>query len=391
MLTQCPECMLQVSDKAMVCPHCGYPLMPEQVKRRYHRQSKKKRLPNGFGQISEIKGRGLRKPFRAIVTVGKTETGRPICKLLKPESYFETYNDAYAALVEYHRNPYDVDADITMAEVFERWSKEKFAQYEGRSSRYKILSAWKECMSIHGMRMRDVRIRHLKGCIEASTASAHIRVSMKTVFNEMFDYALEYEITDRNYAREFSIPKDVAIGSTTVASPHITFTRDEVDVLWANLDNPDYPFIDAAIIQCYSGWRPNEVCKLRVDQIDIANWAMRGGSKTDAGKDRLVPIHSRIRNLIVKRLEQADGEYLLGDYSYPRYRKFFQTMVKELGLNPKHKPHDCRVFFVTEAKACGMDEYAIKMIIGHKINDLTEEVYTKRPDSWLATEIEKLK
>ena len=26
MLIKCPECELQVSDKALSCPHCGYPL-----------------------------------------------------------------------------------------------------------------------------------------------------------------------------------------------------------------------------------------------------------------------------------------------------------------------------------------------------------------------------
>ena len=29
MLLKCPECELQVSDKAMVCPHCGYPMNPD--------------------------------------------------------------------------------------------------------------------------------------------------------------------------------------------------------------------------------------------------------------------------------------------------------------------------------------------------------------------------
>ncbi|WP_366525888.1 zinc-ribbon domain-containing protein, partial [uncultured Parasutterella sp.] len=26
MLIKCPECELQVSDKAATCPHCGYPM-----------------------------------------------------------------------------------------------------------------------------------------------------------------------------------------------------------------------------------------------------------------------------------------------------------------------------------------------------------------------------
>lgn len=124
MLIKCPECELQVSDKAVLCPHCGYPLKPEATRIRKPRSNKRKRLPNGFGQISEIKGRALRKPFRAMVTVGKTQEGRPICKLLKPESYFETYNDAYQALMEYNKNPFDFSKDITVSELYDRWSAE---------------------------------------------------------------------------------------------------------------------------------------------------------------------------------------------------------------------------------------------------------------------------
>lgn len=97
MLIKCPECELQVSDKATFCPHCGYPMQPDVRPRKPRsKNNKRRRLPNGFGQISEIKNRNLRNPFRAMVTVGKTPEGKPICKPLKPESYFPTYNDAYA-------------------------------------------------------------------------------------------------------------------------------------------------------------------------------------------------------------------------------------------------------------------------------------------------------
>lgn len=105
MLIKCRECELQVSDKALSCPHCGYPLKANAAPIKPRKSNKRRRLPNGFGQISEIKNRNLRNPFRAMVTVGKTPTGRPICKPLKPKSYFPTYNDAYTALVEYNKNP----------------------------------------------------------------------------------------------------------------------------------------------------------------------------------------------------------------------------------------------------------------------------------------------
>ena len=42
------------------------------------------------------------------------------------------------------------------------------------------------------------------------------------------------------------------------------------------------------------------------------------------------------------------------------------------------------------AKANSMDEYALKRIVGHKIDDITERVYTKRTIEWLISEIDKI-
>ena len=81
MLVKCPECELQVSDKAVSCPHCGYPMVKQEETPKRRSTKKRMRLPNGFGQIAEIKGRNLRNPFRASVTVGHDEFGHPICKL----------------------------------------------------------------------------------------------------------------------------------------------------------------------------------------------------------------------------------------------------------------------------------------------------------------------
>ena len=46
---------------------------------------------------------------------------------------------------------------------------------------------------------------------------------------------------------------------------------------------------------------------------------------------------------------------------------------------------------MTIAKKYGVDEYAIKYMVGHAIADITERVYTKRESDWLRTEIEKIK
>lgn len=410
MLTQCPECELPVSDKATACPHCGYPMKPSEKQKKPRKSNKRRRLPNGFGQISEIKNRNLRNPFRAMVTVGKTPDGKPICKPLKPESYFATYNDAYAALVEYNKNPYDLEPSITMQELYDKWLPEYEKTVKSTKS---ATSAWAYCSGVYKMRVMDIRARHVKGCMEEGVAvirgkeqhpTATMKNQIKSLFNLMLDYALEYELVDRNYSRTFNLTEETVKEIQSVKKEHIAFADEEMDLLWANITNKRG--IDILLIQCYSGWRPQELGLLELKDVDLENWTFQGGMKTDTSENRIVPIHSRIQDLVLQKYQEAEAlgsPYLLNwadtnnrnrknlKLTYARYQKAFERIRDELKLNPNHRPHDGRTHFVTMAKRYGVDEYAIKYMVGHKISDITEKVYTRREFAWLREEIEKIK
>ena len=43
------------------------------------------------------------------------------------------------------------------------------------------------------------------------------------------------------------------------------------------------------------------------------------------------------------------------------------------------------------AKKVGIDDNAIKAIVGHKSQDITESAYTERDIEWLRKDIEKIK
>lgn len=385
MLTQCPECELPVSDKATACPHCGYPMKPSEKQKKPRKSNKRRRLPNGFGQISEIKNRNLRNPFRAMVTVGKTPDGKPICKPLKPESYFATYNDAYAALVEYNKNPYDLEPSITMQELYDKWLPEYEKTVKSTKS---ATSAWAYCSGVYKMRVMDIRARHVKGCMEEGVAvirgkeqhpTATMKNQIKSLFNLMLDYALEYELVDRNYSRTFNLTEETVKEIQSVKKEHIAFADEEMDLLWANITNKRG--IDILLIQCYSGWRPQELGLLELKDVDLENWTFQGGMKTDASENRIVPIHSRIQDLVLQKYQEAEAlgsPYLLNwadtnnrnrknlKLTYARYQKAFERIRDELKLNPNHRPHDGRTHFVTMAKRYGVDEYAIKYMVDRK-------------------------
>lgn len=405
MLTTCPECQLQVSDKALTCPHCGFPLhaAPESLPTpKPRKRNKRRRLPNGFGQISEIKNRNLRRPFRAMVTVGKTDEGKPICKPLQPQAYFETYNDAYLALMNFNKNPFDLTDRTTMQDLYDKW----YVQQEGKVdkstlSRYRISWAYSE--PIHSKLVREVKISDLRNCIDYGTIIRDGKPvhpennsidNIKTLYNLLFDYAVANDLVERNIARQFTV------SSGYVRTPkHMPYTDEEMELLWANLDK--YPYIDMILIQCYSGWRPRELCDLLLKDVDLSAGTYTGGQKTDAGKNRTVPIHPRVYELVQARYQKSvelGSPYLFSHFvrkkvrqiRYQQFWNYHHDIVTNLHLNPEHKCHDGRKHFITMAKKYELDEYAIKRIVGHYITDLTERIYTERSIDWLKSEISKI-
>ena len=179
MLTTCPECNLQVSDKAPFCPHCGYPFQ-NQIKNPT-RGKNRLRLPNGFGQITKITSKPMRNPYRVMVTVGKSPTGRPICKLLKPKAYFPTYTAAYSALVKYNQNPYDLSEGTTMLELFEKWFEEHFPENAKPNTIAYTKTIWKNCYSLYDLPVRDIRIRDIRECMESANTTANVEKRMRSL------------------------------------------------------------------------------------------------------------------------------------------------------------------------------------------------------------------
>lgn len=372
---------------------------------------KRMRLPNGFGRITELKNQKLRNKWRVMVTIGHDANGRPIGKLLKPKAYFRTYNEAYTALVQYNADPYDLNFDKKVIDAFKEW-KELYYPTISDKTAYNYDFAWRYCSSTYNLQVRDIRVKDIRYCIEegkllsksneiieSSKPTPNVQKLIKMLWNVLMDYAVEKEYTDKNYARDVRISKTVQKTINLEKEGHIAFTEDELEKLWAAVDRP---FVSIIIVQCYMGWRPNEMLNIRFNDVDLEKMTFIGGSKTQAGMHRVVPMHACIQEIITaqyEKAEKANSEYLFfhttkgtpQKFAYQTYYTKFMNVITELDLNHKHSPHDPRKTFVTLAKKYKVDEYAIKRIVGHQITDITENVYTERDISWLSEEIEKIK
>lgn len=396
-LIHCPECNHDVSDKAISCPNCGYPMnTPTSTKPRI-RNGKPTKLPNGFGTIYKLPGKRS-KPFRAAKTDKWTldpSTGKSK-QIRITIGYYATREEAMIALANYNEHPYNIQTDsITFSEVYDKWSESYFPTLSNPSSVRTVTAAYAYCSSLYNMRMKDIRTSHLEGTVINADVGDATKGRIKSLFNMMYRYALAHEICDKNYASLMFVNGSPIKKDTK--KEKIPFSDEELQKLWDNKDL--IPFADMILIGIYSGWRPQELAILKIADIDTTAGTMKGGLKTDAGKNRIVPIHSLIAPLVEKRIREANtlqSEYLFNDVNgqqgtymtYDKYRHRFDKVMSR--LNMKHSPHETRHTFITKAKANNMDEYILKLIAGHTIVDITEKIYTHRTIEQLKNEIEKI-
>ena len=176
------------------------------------------KLPNGYGSVTKLSG-NRRKPYLARVTLGwitDEKTGKCVQNRV-PIGTFKTKKEALQALAEYGANPYDIqNNNLTLAELYQKWTESYFPTLESESSSRTITAAWRYCHAIHNMRVKDLRARHIKGIMEDGyiipsrgkeagqkvSASPGTKARIKSMFNLMLDYALEYELVDRNYVMQ---------------------------------------------------------------------------------------------------------------------------------------------------------------------------------------------
>ena len=361
-----------------------------------------------------------RKRYRARVTIGwetNEETGRTKQIVKTLGSNYKTKGEATSALAEYLKNPYDLNnKDITFEQLYKKWFDEYIDTDEHESIKYRVKAAYRYCSLIYKKRFREITIIDMKDCIYKGTAtcvrgkykgqqrlaSPQSKETIKYLFNHIYDYALEARIVERNYAREFTLDKKVFQEKEKNYKSEVPFSKEEIDKLWKSIEF--VPFADMIVYACYSGWRPTELIKLKIKDVDLKNGFVKGGMKTSAGKNRLVPIHPLVSSIVEKYYKEAKSvgsDYLFNDVnnkfgiglSYDQYLSRFNKVMNALHFRTEITPHYTRHTFITKAKSreVNMNEYVLKIIVGHDVGDLTEHVYTHRELNDLKEEMCKIK
>lgn len=339
--------------------------------------------PNGYGSVIKLSGK-RRRPFAARITISYDDNGKQTYKYL---GYYETRKEALQELSLYSANPYDIDLkSLTMQNIYDRYVKtQKGKVGEGRMEAYR--SAYTHLTPLLNMKMSDIKTAHLQNLIDSmmeKVSTGTIRQT-RSVISSLFKYAMKIDVIEKNYTDFVVMPRHKKVIERKI------FTEEEIALLWDNIKVLNYA--DTILILIYTGMRINELLKLEKKNVNLENNTITGGSKTDAGKNRIIPIHPKILPLIIKRMGNKT-DYLIpnkkesGAYIYNNFRQNeFVKIMEQLGM--KHTVHDTRHTFATLISNVSNNETAITGIIGHTSINMTKK-YTHTNIEEMRKEMEKI-
>ncbi len=334
------------------------------------------KLANGVGSVYKLSG-NRRNPYIVRKTIGwdiNPETGKAK-QLYITIGYAPTRAKGLEMLMEYNKNPYDVDAaKITFAEIYEKLSAEKFPTISGSNVKG-YQASYKCCTAIHNRIFKELKLTDLQGVIDNCGKNYPTLQKLKVLLNQMYEYAMKYELCSKDYSQYVDILKFKDKNpNKTDRSP---FSKEEIDVLWLQQVNL---YAQIVLMLIYSGVRVSELLDLKRQDVNIEEHYFNViSSKTESGI-RIVPIADKTYPFFKKWYD--DGfEYLLHTpdgvhFDYRNYYDSYWTPVMEL-IGYSHKPHDTRHTCISMLTAKEVSSTLIKKIVGHSgAMSLTEKVYT---------------
>jgi integrase/recombinase XerD len=378
------RCNRELQDDFIFCPYCG--------KNQTSSKQKVRRRTKGTGSIY-LRKDNKSKPYAA----ASSATGKQVYL-----GAFATKREAENALKDYEYNPVN-GFNMTLEQLHEKWIKTKAYQKLGDSVKSNYASAYIKLKPLYKRKFRDLRtsdyqyivdyydnphhevgaggkLKYLlpngngtykvtdtpKICQGLGYSALH---KVKCLLTTLYTFAMKEDIVNKDYATFIELPEREETTATRFTEVQLELIRQSVGKV---------PYMDYVYIMCYLNFRVSEFLELTPDKYKVTDSGIHyfvGGKKTDAGKDRIVPVHPKIQQLVQKCIENRGetifcrmhegsefGKAMNKDY----FLKYcFRPAMQAIGLGDEYTPHSCRRTFSTRMSAAGAREEDIIALMGH--------------------------
>lgn len=334
------------------------------------------RRANGTGSIYKMKHKNLRKPYRVVISLEQDERGRVKRKTV---GTFRTAREAQEFLKNYKGNPTELTNRVITVKQCWDWMEDTKNRKGVNMTPYN--STKPKLKPIWDMAMADVRLADLQSIIDTYADKSRPTINqIMNAFHGLYEAAEKNDVPIiKNYTKHIILPEP-----PEKEAIHKPFTLPEIWELW----QADDIVSKWVLIYIYTGMRPAELQNMQLNNVHIKDRYMVGGSKTAAGKNRIIPIAECIAPIVVELHAQA--KFMRRDTFVPIANNA-QSIRNKIKAKTGHLPHDGRHTFATLADEYKLDPNIVKRIMGHSLaGNLTQQVYTHKDAASLIAEVNRL-
>lgn len=364
---------------------------------------------NGMGSVYK-RGDVRARPWVAVAPARyeldvKTGRSRAVREKL---GTFATAQEAKDALEMFRQNP-TTKVNITFSGVYGEWSTIAFRTIS-KQTRDNYTAAYAKFSTLYNEKFRELRTGQYQAVIDYYSApfpavgkdgkpkldktgkpilspalSFSSLSKMKAMLTQLYDYAMQNDIVHKNYASFLTLPKHEKTAKDCFNAQELQKIEDAAGVI---------PHADSILLMCYTGFRIAEFLELRPESYDPDNRTLTGGKKTDAGRNRVVPVHPRVQPILDKKLAMG-GETIICDeegkpFTPDKFRRqCYYPALDALGVR-RLTPHATRHTFATRLSAAGARVEDIQALAGHEDYEVTANTYIHQDIATLRRAIEKM-
>lgn len=371
----CIKCKKEIENDSVYCRFCGKKLVETQ-------RPKTMKRANGMGGVTKLQGR-RKKPWMARLTTVDASKKRNTQII----GYYERKTDALLALEKVVNNGgLPKFFNITVEEVRELWMKKHYPQIS-ESGVQNYNTAWSHFdESVKKMKMSEVKTYHFQAIVDDAASKGLSRSTcekIKQLASQLCKWALENDVINRNYAQFIEIKAKESV-------PREPFTVKEMKTVWDYYERSGDLTAGVILLLCHTGLRMDELLSMKKE--DYYNGCLHGGSKTEKGMNRSVPVPD-IMISIMDKLMKEPGEYLISnangnktDRKNWRERKYYKALEAagfSEELRKRRTPHSCRHTYATMCARAKMDDKALQDILGHEDISTTKNIYAHTDEEYL--------
>lgn len=352
----CKKCAAELPDDALFCLRCGASQAP--------RKRTPRRRGNGEGTVYKLPSG----KYRAMVTLNYYIDANGALKRNTATGTFVKKADAVAALVHLKeqgaaRKP----KDLTLRELYDQYTSGKEYARLSRSQQDKLHYAWRRFKPLEFRGITTLTVDDIQTTIDNAVSTYYPARDMKVCLSHLYQLAIRKELVSYNKTEYIDLPE-------APKAKRECWTKDEVNAMWKDYESN--PFTGYMLIMCYAGLRYGEVSTILLENIHLEQDYMIGGIKTEAGIDREIPIHSRIKPIIETFM--SERKVKLMEMKEDRFYESYWAMVARTGIR-ELPPQTCRHYYFSSMTAAGVQGGVIAETGGHASFLTTMKNYVRIP------------